>query len=117
MRGKVAVAQLDGKKIVAAFESQTQAMALTSVDAASIRKVIAGKRNTAGGYSWNTVNLDKLAKKADKKGLIVQRDKEGNVLALFDSATTAHQYTGIKTKVIEDNIAGKQKTAGGYVWS
>lgn len=47
---------------------------------------------------------------------VCQFDTSGNLLHIFDTISSAASTIGISTKVIRDAAAGKQRTAGGFVW-
>ena len=47
---------------------------------------------------------------------IEQYDLEGNLLNVFLSSTNAMVQTGIKNGSISQNLRGKSKSAGGFVW-
>ena len=50
-------------------------------------------------------------------GRIVQQyDKDGNLIATYQTVTSAAEALNISTKVIRDAASGKQRTAGGYLW-
>lgn len=48
--------------------------------------------------------------------IIEQYDKDGNLIATYQTVTAAAEALNISTKVIRDTANGKQKTAGGYIW-
>lgn len=108
------------------FPSITRAKEETGIDEGSIHKVCKLKRNFAGGYSWifeEDLNVENLSKKKDKIQYkfnfhckqIKQINPETNeVLAIYDSATTAINQTGIRS--IISCASGHSKTAGGYFW-
>lgn len=50
------------------------------------------------------------------KGILVQEDKEGNIVGEYISSLEAERKTGICGAAIRDCLCGKSKTSGGYIW-
>lgn len=88
-----------------------------------ISSCLSGKQKSAYGFIW--VEKDKYNPNIDytyKKELynnqyeVAQFDKNGNVVAVFDSVKNASRSTGINYCSICECCNGTQKTAGGFVW-
>ncbi len=58
----------------------------------------------------NTANKDIWSKK------VVQKDKAGNVIAVYDSRLEAERQTGLSNREIGRVCNGKRKTHKGYIW-
>ena len=50
------------------------------------------------------------------KGILVQEDKEGNIVGEYVSSLEAERKTGICGGAIRDCLCGRSKTSGGYIW-
>ena len=68
----------------------------------------------------NVNNLEWLSRgdnaRYSRDKLVVQLDKNGNVVATFPSSIEAERQTGINRGNICSCCCGKHKSAGGYVW-
>lgn len=68
-------------------------------------------------YSYNNSYGSKPKKQTEKLGKkIIQFNKEGNFIKLWDSALLIQKYLGINNSNIIQCCKGKRKTAGGFKW-
>lgn len=63
--------------------------------------------------NWYAKN--KAARKSTMKP-VVQFTKQGDQIAIYESATDAQRQTNIKQTSISSTCSGKRKSAGGYKW-
>ena len=109
-------------EFIAKFPNANQAMLNTGINDAAIGEICRNPdkigNNSRGGFLWSYTEVPNKAyekpKGTPKK--TVQLDKEGNIIAKFDSAREAHRVTGVCYKRISATLTGRQKTAGGFVW-
>ena len=116
---------LDGQ-FVAEYESAFDASRQTGFNRASINKCCLGKQKTCANHLWCFKGKeyeieDKILKAQTKKtsGIIrqvVQLNKEGQLVNIFNSIVDAYDKTGIAKQNISSCCKGKLKTAGGYIW-
>jgi group I intron endonuclease len=61
---------------------------------------------------------DETKSKAKEKLVrpIIQFDKSGNIINEFESATVASIVTGVGRSSIKENLNGRNKTGGGFIW-
>lgn len=62
--------------------------------------------------SWR--EKQSISHKGKRAKKVVQIDKDGNKIQIFDSITEARNITGVKH--ISSVACGRRKTAGGYMW-
>jgi len=110
-----AVSQYENGKLIAKYYSISFASYLTDVQQAHIGKVAMGKRNSAGGYKWKYNGNFNARLTPSTKG-ITQLDSDGEAMAVFANSSVASELTGIKESTIKAAV-GKNKSAGGYLWS
>lgn len=120
------ICQYDLKgKLLRKYNNISEAAQECNVQEYMIRRACSGFRNSAGGYQWrrtsiNCVELQIPALKQEysngKARKIVQMDRDGHVIAAYNSIAEAVRLTGINSKSIRDAASGKQKHAGGYKW-
>jgi hypothetical protein len=100
-------------------------------------KIIAccrNKRKSAQGYQWKYFNGDirninsyvgyhpfgssnsMYGKPSHLRKKVIQKDLEGNVIAIYDSLKEADKQTGVSFKSISSCCNGKRKTSHGYIW-
>lgn len=109
-------------EFIAKFPNANQAMLHTNVNDAAIGEVCRNPEkigtNSRGGFLWSYSDKPNKAyekpKGTPKKTL--QLDKDGIILAKFNSAREASKTTGVCYKRISATITGRQKTAGGFLW-
>lgn len=80
------------------------------------------KNNNVSNLEWCTQKYNMNYGSAPRRiGIangraVVQKDKDGNVINVFDSAKEAQRKLGISNGCINECCQKKRKTAGGYVW-
>jgi group I intron endonuclease len=81
-----------------------------------------GKKKISDGlkkyYKNNTVDMTNqinAIKKANSKK-VIQYSIDGKMIISFDSMTIAESKTGVTRRNIQNNISGRSKTAGGFIW-
>lgn len=111
-----AVAQYNGKELLAKYTSIANAAFLSEAQPAHIGKVASGIRTTAGGYSWKFTNsTDRLSKGVSG---IRQLDAEtGELLAVYRDVTTASAMSGLSESQISKVLAGSRRTVDGYTFT
>lgn len=126
-RKKVAQYDFDGN-LVNIYDSITIASEKTGINDSSISSVCHNKRQSAGGYYWRFVNNNEIinskidlqinirAIEESKPKSVIQYDKNGNVVAKYNSIREASKLTGIVLSSIVETCKGKRRTAGGYIW-
>lgn len=75
-----------------------------------------GTRKTAGGFVWKPKKDNYLPVKEPYKIKVKQFSKDGSLIQVFESISSASRKTGISRKGIGDCCNGKLKTSGGFVW-
>lgn len=80
------------------------------------------KKNISKGlkeyHKNNTIDMTKqinAIKKANSKK-VIQYSIDGKMITSFDSMTIAESKTGVTRRNIQNNISGRSKTAGGFIW-
>lgn len=112
---KVPICQLDKAfNLVAIYQSISEAKEETGI--ANINKVLAGERQTAGGYYWQYADKNYRHKKTGIKKKVIQYSMEGELLAVYDSASEASRITHIYRKGISDCCNGKIQSCKKYRW-
>lgn len=79
------------------------------------------KKGTIGGYQWRYKDGDDIPDKISKfvnkmHQPVVQMDKNGKHIKIWDNQTIASNEIGISVQAISHCVRGKSKTAGGYKW-
>ncbi|MBT8449171.1 MAG: hypothetical protein KJO69_05750 [Gammaproteobacteria bacterium] len=112
----VPVTQYRNGKAIAKYPSITVASRFTKVQPAHIGKVAAGRRNTAGGFSWKSSKsfTDRFS---PRNAGVSMMNKDGQVLATYASAEIASEMSGVALKGITKVITGAGRIAGGYRWA
>ena len=72
------------------------------------------KHKTCGNYQWKYSNSNK--KIVNIRTWIVQLTKTGKQICAYESITKASKSTGISRTSISNNLIGKSKSAGGFIW-
>ena len=110
----------DTHKPVARYESIKAASLAVGTLSPNIKACCDGKRAKARGHYWSyEKDLDKWIKPKDHKlgKDIYQIDKDtGEIVAEYESMSQASRVIGISFQSISENINGRNKLAGGYVW-
>lgn len=109
---------LDGT-FIAKYNSRKEAEEKTGIKASAIWAAIKSK-GTSGGFQWcykedkDTIKPKKGRKYRQK---VVQKNKEGQIVEIYESAAEASRKTNISATQIRNVCQGKGYTAGGYYWS
>ena len=112
---KVSIYQLDKNyRIVRVYESISEAKKITGI--ANINKVLSGERRTAGGFYWKYSDDTYIPKRIGRKKKIAQYTLQGDIIAIYDSASEASRVTGIYRKGITDCCNNKISSCRGYKW-
>lgn len=106
------------------YISSSHASVVTGLQRHDISNCAKGIVNRSGEYMWRykvSKNIPKkiasYSKKASaRKRAVMQLDKEGFVLNIFDSLTQASQETSTSRTSISFCLSGKYGTANNYVW-
>jgi hypothetical protein len=72
-------------------------------------------KNKGNGQDTVTVNPKMEIRKYEKR-IIVQSDRNGNIIATYPSITAAAKITNIDKGNISQALRGKKNTAGGFIW-
>ncbi len=75
-------------------------------------KISEAKKNST--YRHPKEIMDKIAQIHSKP--IEQFDLNGTLINIFPSAMEAMRQTGVKNDNINQNLKGKSKSAGGFIW-
>lgn len=103
------------------YSSAIAAEKQTGINASNIRGVSSRHRSVAGNYQWTYEGEVPPCvyhpKTSNDKKPVLQVDQQGNVLAEYESASSAARAVGLKSvNSITRCCADKQSTAGGYCW-
>lgn len=85
----------------------------------TIHKVLIGEQKTAFGYQWIEKTSDDFPRKIaarPRKTVILQCDKEGNVIKEWPNANVAEKELGIYPNSIGKVLRGQRETTGGFYW-
>ncbi len=108
-----AVAQYEGKTLLAKYPSIANAAFLTETQPAHIGKVASGLRNTAGGYVWNFTGSTKRLSK-NVPGILQIDNETDDVVAVYRDVDTASTLSGLSVAKITRVLSGAGKTVSGY---
>lgn len=112
---------------IAEYPTMAEASKITGVDQSKISLVAKGIRKTSGGFVWEYVNDKKITYKRTKNTYDVKKDKNavpilqydlaGNLIAEYNSISEATKKNNFQNRTnISTNLAGRSKSAYGYVW-
>ncbi len=121
-------------KYIQTYSSILEAERKTGINNSNISSCCLGKRKYAGNYQWryeynNTLPLQNLTlqklekenrkkiKELKQKRIIIQKNKENQIIGKFNSCTEASQITGIHCGNINSCCNGKRSSAGGFYWT
>lgn len=98
------------------FPSVSEAGRVLNISTSSITRCCNGQKkySQCGGYQWRYVDNNKPVE--DISVTIVQYSKDGVRLNTFGSVGEAAKETNVWWSNISHCIAGRAKTAGGYIW-
>lgn len=79
------------------------------------------KYKSVGGYQWkiegSNKEINSIKKpKSNKKKKVKQFNKDGELIAIFNSSREASRQTGVAQASISNTCLNKQKTGGGFIW-
>lgn len=112
---KVSIYQLDKNyRIVQTYASIAEAKRVTGI--LNINKVLKGERRSAGGFYWKYSDNTYTPKKIGIKKKVAQYTLQGEIIAIYDSASEASRITGIYRKGITDCCNNKISACRGYKW-
>lgn len=109
---------LDGN-FMKEWSSQAAAEREYGMAQGTIHKVLIGEQKTAFGYQWVEKTSDDFPKQIaarPRKTVILQCDKEGNVIKEWPSANAAEKELGIYPNSISKVLRGQRETTGGFYW-
>lgn len=92
------------------YASMREAERNTGISNASISACCLGKRETAGGYHWEKVDVNQVNNKIIRKIICLETNK------IYNSATQAERELNIFATNILKVCRGERQTAGGYHW-
>lgn len=106
---------------VASWDNITQAArSFTNNSVSHIVSCCQGKRKTAGNYQWRYeyyIKIDAVNVPSCLPKKVVQKDKEDNIIQIYNSIQEAAESLNMKSSSsIKNVLAGKAKTAYGYKW-
>jgi hypothetical protein len=111
---------------IAVFESTRKAEAKTGIPSSSILAAANGRFARAGGYLWRMGSGDKQLSMKDNNAHNLYRKKnsktvqkfsiDGKFMAEYGSIREAARAEGFATARISNVLAGKSRSAGGYIW-
>ena len=103
---------LDYELVVATYNqllNVNETSKILGIDKKTISKILI----TTGAYTQEQIWEN--AKKQIPKNKVAQYDKQGNLIAIYDSVALAEKAVSTG-KHIGQVCTGKRKTAGGYIW-
>ena len=109
-------------ELIAAFPSIGEACRSTGISHHSIQRCATGERKSGGGYIWKYLSEPKMKmpygnrKSCWNKQPITQYDKQGNLIATYESIQAAADAVGCDTSNISRAARGITKSSGGYIW-
>ena len=103
-------------KYLNTFESLTIAEQKTGINYTSISQCISGKLLTSGGFLWTAIGKRPINYINPQEKIVIQRDKQGNLIQKFKSISEASNSTKINLSSISENCLNKRLSAGGFVW-
>lgn len=118
----------DGKYI-ATFPSIRVASKVTGVSERGIVAVLKGRQIRVATFHWaygntkKSIDLNEIREKHLKGRrklvgrVVTMYDTKGNRIGIFDSVASATEYSGVRGADIQAAISGRQKSAGGYIWT
>lgn len=79
-------------------------------------EIVTSKQNCNYGTRNKRLSEKNTANKALWCKGVVQKDKDGNVIAEYESRLEAERKTGISNSSISKTCNGKKRTANGFIW-
>jgi hypothetical protein len=102
-------------ELIITFASTRDAAYQLNIQPSQINGVIKGRAKQAGGFIW-TYHGD-IPSSYIKCKQVCQKDKQGNVIRIWNSVKECCQQLGLHQSSVRECISGKHKTAGGFVWN
>ncbi|MEB2775250.1 NUMOD1 domain-containing DNA-binding protein [Algoriphagus sp. D3-2-R+10] len=106
---------LDGN-FIKEFKSISEASKETNILASSITQNAKRGSKSAGGFVWRYTKKDKIGN-CNLNKIIYQYTKKGEFIKEYNSVKNASIETSVSYSSIYQNVKGKTKTAGGFIWS
>ena len=104
-------------EFIARFSSMAEAAEKTpSVTSNNIAHCCNKETPSCGGFVWRYEEDTDIQYTNKSKTKVSQYDKEGNLIAVFDSIKEASAKTGVISSGISNCILGLSLSSGGYVW-
>lgn len=79
-------------------------------------EIVTSKQNCNYGTRNKRLSEKNTANKALWCKGVIQKDKDGNVIAEYESRLEAERKTGISNSSISKTCNGKKRTANGFIW-
>ena len=101
----------------ASYASKEIGVKSTSIHACCVGKIVTVKGCV---WSYKPLSVEEVREKIDNKYCckkVYQYTKDGDFIKEYKSTTEAEEETKVKSSNIWGSCVGKQKTAGGYIWS
>lgn len=101
------------------FDSASEAARQLNLFNSNITSACRGEYSQCGGFQWKYKDDDskKIALIAEAKGkIVVQYDKNMNLIKIYPSAKIASQETGVNVGGIRNCCNGYSRSSGGYIW-
>lgn len=108
---RTANVNMEGPQVI---RDRKQAARLAAIEAAKEKERIKAEKAAARAVNKTEANSSAATKKIGRS--VIQMDKDGNIVAEYETITLAAANVGASTKVIRDCATGKQRTAAGFVW-
>ena len=111
----------DNEKLIKRWNSASEAGRELKISIGNISRVCVNLRGTAGGFRWKFENetrdeneINFVDKRKMRTRAIIQKTKDGKVVAKYDSIKEAQEKTNVTS--IANCLCGRYKSAGGYIW-
>lgn len=98
--------------LLARYPSLSNASTFSEAQVAHIGKVVNGKRTTAGGYSWKTINSLGTVLTGKVRGVQQIDVLSGEIVAIYNSLETSSLMSGITSSKIQRSIDGRGAPEG-----
>lgn len=115
-RRKVNMIDPKTNKVIATFNSVTDANHKTGILSGNISAACTGQRKTTGGYKWQYIDGKTDRRKVKTKTVYMISRTTGKVLKRFKSVRDAATETGLFEGSIRKCCMGDRTSAHGYIW-
>lgn len=107
------------KKLLATYNSMDEASKKTNTSKSLISRACNHLANTGNGFLWRfedepILPFEKI--KTTNMRKVAQFDKNGNLLAIYNSITEAAEKTQTNCSNLQQVCANKRKTANNFIW-